>query len=251
MRSTNISPLPSELIDRLRCARQVVAFCGAGLSAASGLPTFREAQTGLWARYRPEDLATPEAFRRDPTTVWRWYAERRRKAAAAAPNPGHYALVALADRLAELTIVTQNVDGLQQRAGSIYVVEFHGNLFEDRCFAEDRRLDVDEMDTTTEPPQCRYCGGPVRPGVVWFGEMIPTAALDRASAAVNTADVFMSIGTSSQVYPAAGLAGAARQAGATLVEINPQQTPHSNIADFLIVESAATALPRLVAALTA
>ena len=180
---------------------------GAGVSAESGIPTFREAQTGLWEKYDPLELATPEAFLRDPELVWRWYRWRRELVARAQPNAGHIALAQLAQRVPRLTLVTQNVDGLHQRAGSADVVEFHGNLFENRCFAEGCLVDVtaDAM-----VPTCPGCGALVRPGVVWFGEAIPGQALDASFAAATDCDVFLSVGTSSLVYPAAGLADVAR-----------------------------------------
>ena len=190
---------------------------GAGISAESGVPTFRDAQSGLWARYDPLDLATPEAFLRDPALIWRWYRWRRELVAAAEPNPGHRALAQLADVVPCLTLITQNVDGLHQRAGSTDVIEFHGNLFENRCFVEGCAVACDDHD---DIPVCSGCGGHVRPGVIWFGEAIPEQALNASFAAAKDCDLFLSIGTSSLVYPAAGLAEIAKNAGATVAEIN-------------------------------
>ncbi|MDZ7747532.1 MAG: NAD-dependent deacylase [Halofilum sp. (in: g-proteobacteria)] len=232
------------LADAVRAARTVTVLTGAGLSADSGVPTFRDAREGLWARYRPEDLATPEAFERDPATVWRWYAERRARVRAVEPNAGHYALARLATRLPDLRLVTQNVDGLHQRAGHAGVIEFHGSLMTDVCHREGRAVDVAGDDAT--PPACPHCGGPVRPGVVWFGEAIPRAALEAATAAADACDLFLAVGTSALVHPAAGLADMAREAGARVAEINPEATGLSERVDIRIAAGAAEALPRLL-----
>jgi NAD-dependent deacetylase len=221
-----------------------MVLAGAGLSAASGVPTFREAQSGLWARFRPEDLATPEAFRRDPQTVWRWYQWRRELVAGVEPNAAHTALARWQSR-ADLTIVTQNVDGLQQRAGG-RVIEFHGNIFRDLCMAENRLLAPDEQ-VPGVPPRCRRCGAHVRPGVVWFGEAIDERDLREATHAAQRCAVFISVGTSSLVFPAAALAGSAVQHGATLIEINPHETPLSPTADYRFEAPAEQVLPALVA----
>lgn len=228
----------------LREARTVTMLTGSGLSADSGVPTFRDAGDGLWARYRPEDLATPEAFERDPATVWQWYAERRARVRAVEPNAGHHALAGLATHLPDLRLITQNVDGLHQRAGHPDVIEFHGNLMTNVCHREGRAVEVDEEADT--PPPCPHCGGPVRPGVVWFGEAIPRDALERATAAADACDLFLAVGTSAVVHPAAGLADMAREAGARIAEINPGDTDLSARVDLRIAERAATALPRLL-----
>jgi len=219
---------------------------GAGISAESGVPTFREAQSGLWAQYDPQELATPEAFLRDPALVWRWYRWRRELVAGAKPNPGHLALARLARLVPRLTLVTQNVDGLHQRAGSENVIEFHGNLFVSRCFAEGCEVDCDDGDV----PTCPACGGPARPGVVWFGEAIPEEALNASFAAAADCDVFLSIGTSSLVYPAAGLASVAAESGATVIEINPNPTEMSSRFHHTMVGQAGVVLPELVDSLT-
>jgi len=240
--------VPQPLVAALVRAQHVVALTGAGVSAESGVPTFREAQTGLWSRFRAEDLATPEAFDRDPALVWRWYQWRRGLVAKAAPNAGHLALVELASLVPRLSLITQNVDGLHQRAGSREVVEFHGNLFANRCRRRAHVVDV-AADDPREPPTCPTCGSPVRPGVVWFGEAIPQVALDAAMAAAQACEVFLSIGTSAQVYPAAGLAAVARRAGATVVEINPDATPLTTSVDHVLQGASGIVLPQLVAAL--
>ena len=216
---------------------------GAGISAESGVPTFRDAQSGLWEKYDPLDLATPEAFLRDPVLIWRWYRWRRELVTKTEPNPGHEALATLDALVPRLTLVTQNVDGLHQRAGSNTVIEFHGNLFEDRCFAEGCAVDCDHDSAV---PVCPGCGSNVRPGVIWFGEAIPEQALDQSFAAASDCDVFLSIGTSSLVYPAAGLAGVAKDAGAIVVEINPNPTGMSAGFDYVIAGNAGEMLPLLI-----
>jgi NAD-dependent deacetylase len=232
-----------ELISALRDARHVCVLTGAGISAESGVPTFRDAQQGLWARLDPEQLATPEAFEENPELLWQWYRWRRELVAAAKPNPGHLALARLAELVRRFTLVTQNVDGLHQRAGSDAVIEFHGNLFDDRCHAEGC---VIEHDQDAAVPVCPRCGANLRPGVVWFGEAIPEDALNISFAAAADCDVFLSVGTSSLVYPAAGLADIARNSHAVVVEINPNPTMHAETYDFAIAGNAGVALPELV-----
>jgi NAD-dependent deacetylase len=231
--------------DALRHARRVVALSGAGISRESGLPTFRETQTGLWARFRPEELATPDAFARDPGLVWRWYAWRRRLVADAAPNAAHYALVTLARHIPHFTLVTQNIDGLHQRAGSDDVIELHGAIRNTRCAACDRAAPAAPL-PDDEPPRCA-CGGLFRPDVVWFGEMLPPAALARASEEALSCDVFLAIGTSGIVYPAAGLAASAFRTGAAVISINPDPAAAPPGA-VQLSGSAGCVLPALVAA---
>ena len=219
---------------------------GAGVSAESGVPTFREAQTGLWAQYDPLELATPEAFARDPELVWRWYRWRRDLVARAEPNAGHRALADLQSLVPRLTLVTQNVDGMHQRAGSRDVIEFHGNIFANFCFADGRVVDTDANDGV---PNCPDCGAYLRPGVVWFGEAIPEDALHASFAAAADCDVFLSVGTSSLVYPAAGLADVAREAGAVTIEVNPNPTDQSESYTASLRGNAGTVLPQLVESL--
>ncbi|HAO33225.1 MAG TPA: NAD-dependent deacylase [Candidatus Competibacter sp.] len=242
----NTIPIPAALIARLRNARRVAVLTGAGISAESGVPTFREAQTGLWARYNPEDLATPDAFQRDPKLVWEWYTWRRERVRQAQPNAGHHALVEMERHIAEFWLITQNVDGLHRRAGSHQLLELHGNLFRAKCFSEDRPVES-WMDGDEIPPRCPRCGGLLRPDVVWFGEMLPTDALHAAQHAAATAEVFFSIGTSALVYPAAELPLTALAAGATVVEINPQPTPLSARVTYSLNGPAGAVLPALVA----
>ncbi|MCH8071781.1 MAG: NAD-dependent deacylase [Proteobacteria bacterium] len=240
--------IPDKLLGALRDAQQVCVLTGSGISAESGVPTFRDAQTGLWEQYDPHELATPDAFQRDPALVWRWYRWRRELVASVEPNAGHHALVKLAGLVPALTIITQNVDGLHQRAGSENIIEFHGNLFENRCFVEG--CTVTNADMSAEVPVCTGCGAMLRPGVVWFGESIPEAAMHAAESAVHGCDLFFSIGTSSLVWPAAGFAEAARQQGASVVEINLDATPLSSQADFCLQGKSGTLLPELVNCLT-
>jgi NAD-dependent deacetylase len=244
--------IPPALVSTIAAAKHLVVLTGSGISAESGVPTFRDAQTGLWSRFAPEELATPEAFARDPDLVWRWYRWRRELVGRAEPNAGHFALKDLACRVGRFTLVTQNVDGLHQRAGSTDVIEFHGNILSDRCSRGCVNVARAPAASAPEPvPSCALCRAPLRPNVVWFGEQIPEAELAAAHAAVRHCDVFLSVGTSSLVFPAAGLAEDARRAGATIVEVNPNETPLTSTADFAIAAPAGVALPALVAALRA
>jgi NAD-dependent deacetylase len=236
--------LPALLISALRNSSQTVVLTGSGISAESGVPTFRETQTGLWARFDPQKLATPEAFARDPKLVWDWYAWRRKLVAEAHPNPGHLAIAELQRLLPKLTLATQNVDGLHQRAGSRNVIELHGNINRTRCSVED--MEVEDYEETESPPVCPSCGAPLRPDVVWFGEMLPPEAMEAASEATRGADVFLSVGTSSLVYPAAALPFEALESGTKLVEINPGETPLTPHADFALRGPAGDVLPRLI-----
>lgn len=237
-----------DLVAALAAASHTVILTGSGTSAESGVPTFRDAQSGLWARYRPEDLATPEAFARDPQFVWEWYEWRRGVVATVAPNAGHYAIAELQRRLPRVTLITQNVDGLHQRAGSADVIEFHGNLMRSKCSVEHCVVLVDRDDEAS-PPRCPNCGALVRPDVVWFGEPIPPAALEPALVAVADCDLMMVVGTSAQVQPAASLAEQARSRGAVLVEVNPEDTPLTPRADFVLSGPSGRLLPELVEAL--
>jgi NAD-dependent deacetylase len=218
---------PPDLITALQNAGHIAALTGAGVSAESGVPTFRDSQTGLWAQYDPQDLATPEAFRRDPKLVWEWYAWRRELIAKTYPNLGHLALAEMEAQLnsagRRLTLITQNVDGLHHMAGNENVIELHGNIQRTKCFAENIPID-DWPDLGEVPPNCPRCGGYLRPDVVWFGEAMPVAEWRAASEAAWTCDVFFSIGTSALVQPAASLPYRALERGATVVEINPEET---------------------------
>jgi NAD-dependent deacetylase len=229
----------------LRAASRVAALTGAGVSAESGVPTFRDAQTGLWARYRAEDLATPEAFERDPALVWDWYEMRRALVAKAQPNAAHLALAEMAGRIRGFTLATQNVDNLHQRAGSPEVIELHGNISRTKCSRDGRPCEQFTGDAG-RPPRCPECGARLRPDVVWFGERLPEEAFARAERASAACEVFLSIGTSSLVYPAAGLAALAKANGAALIEVNPQPTALTATADILLQGPAGHVLPQLL-----
>ena len=237
--------LPPPLVRVLRNARHVVALTGSGISVESGVPTFREAQTGLWERYDPQELATPEAFARDPRLVWEWYEWRRDLVMRAEPNQGHRALAELGRWIPDFTLVTQNVDGLHGRAGSQNIIELHGNILRSRCSLEDEVVGPQARDDAV-PPRCPRCGAYLRPDVVWFGEMLPPAELEAASEAASRCDLFFSVGTSGLVYPAAGLPYEAGESGAVLVEINPHETPLSRHADYALRGPAGEILPKLL-----
>jgi NAD-dependent deacetylase len=228
----------------VRAARRIVALTGAGMSAESGVPTFRDAQTGLWAGFRPEQLATEEAFRADPGRVWDWYAMRREKVAQVAPNAGHTAIAGFQQRHpGRMTVVTQNVDGLHQRAGSTGVLALHGNIAEDRWL--DRPQACCTIDTIApgRPPRCAGCGNLRRPAVVWFGEMLPPAELAAAQAAAAACELMLVVGTSGVVHPAAGLARATR---GRVVVVNPQASELDDAADVVLTGTAAQLLPELL-----
>jgi NAD-dependent deacetylase len=233
----------SDLILALRSARSVFVLTGAGMSAESGLPTFR-GPDGYWDKYRVEELASPQGFERDPPTVWRWYNERILAYCAAQPNAGHYALAQLESLVPEMTIATQNVDSLHARAGSKNVLELHGHLREARCTGCEATLSLDRgLDAARIEHEC---GGRFRPQVVWFGEMVPAGVWERAVDAASRADLILVVGTSAQVYPAAALA--LQNDRAFVAEINPDATALSDRCDLAVRESAASALPRLVSA---
>lgn len=238
--------IPPQLVEDLNDARSVVALTGSGISAESGVPTFRDAQTGLWAQYDPQQLATPEAFMRDPDLVWEWYEWRRKLVGEAEPNPGHYALAELERKVPNFTLATQNVDGLHRRAGSENVRELHGNILRTTCSAE--RIEVEPLGNE-KPPVCPNCGAPLRPDVVWFGEMLPEGIMEAAAEAARNCDVFLSVGTSSLVYPAASLPYEALSAGATVVEVNLEETPLTTRADYTLLGRAGEVLPALLSSM--
>ncbi len=241
-------PIPSKLIETLRSARYVTVLTGSGVSAESRIPTFREAQTGLWAKYDPLELATPEAFQRNPQLVWKWYEWRRGLVTEAQPNPGHLTLAELEQRIPQFTLITQNIDGLHQRAGSRNVIELHGNINRTKCFNEGNIIES-WPPTTKIPPRCPQCGGYLRPDVVWFGESLPQEALAVAMLAAGECDLFISIGTSALVQPAASLPLMALQNGIPTVEINPDSTPLTNRVTYSLPGPAGQILPALVEAL--
>ena len=249
MTQSSIS-VPRELVAALEAARYVAVLTGAGVSAESGIATFRDAHTGLWARFDPRELATPSAFARNPKRVWDWYAWRRELVATAQPNAGHRALAALERRVPRFLLITQNVDGLHQRAGSLKVVELHGNIVRVKCSREGTV--VERWDASGDAvPRCSTCGALLRPDVVWFEEMLPADALEQAEAAARECDLLLVAGTSAEVYPAAALPTYARQSGATVVEINTAPTELSVLADYVIRGPSGVVLPALLASLAA
>jgi NAD-dependent deacetylase len=230
--------------ERLALANSVAVLTGAGISAESGIPTFRGAD-GLWKSFRPEDLATPQAFARDPRLVWEWYNWRRERIAKAEPNAAHRALVKLEEAKPSFTLITQNVDGLHNLAGSRRILKLHGDVWRLRCTACGEDWIDRSAPLSAIPPLCT-CGGLARPGVVWFGEALPEGILREAEQAAVAAEVFLVVGTSAVVYPAAGLLPYAKQNGATVIEINLEPTPFSGMVDFAFHERAGELLPKLV-----
>lgn len=232
------------LKDKIYQSQQVAVLTGAGISAESGVPTFR-GQEGLWRQHRAVDLATPEAFQRYPRLVWEFYQWRRELLQPLKPNPAHLALAELERRLPQLTLITQNIDGLHKVAGSCQIIELHGNIWHLRCTGcgrvrEDRRLDLPPL------PTCEECGELLRPHVVWFGEMLAPEVLEQAYAALQTCQVLLIIGTSGLVQPAASMGGFAKQHRAFVVEINLEPTPCSDLYDLSIRGKAGEVVPRLV-----
>ena len=225
-------------------ARAVSVLTGAGISAESGIPTFRGAG-GLWKQFRVEELASPQAFARDPRAVWEWYDSRRQQIAKAEPNPGHLALAELERRTGSFTLITQNVDGLHARAGSRSILEVHGNLWTLRCTTCGREWQ-DRTVPLVIPPKCE-CGGLARPGVVWFGEMLPEQVWSEATRSVEKCDVFLVAGTSALVYPAAGLITLAKGAGARVIEVNSERTSFSDMVDCTLRGKSGEILPQLIA----
>ena len=239
------------LIDHLRSADRVAVLTGAGISAESGIPTFRD-PGGIWEKFEPQELANVEAFLENPELVQGWYRHRRQVVEDAEPNEGHRALVRLEQHVDLVTTITQNVDDLHNRAGSSEVVELHGNITRNYCTDCEQEVDAARIDAAIEdgqPATCPECEGLVRPDVVWFGEMLPPDAMDRASEATTTCDVFLSVGTSTVVYPAARLPMLAKEAGAYVVEVNPDRTPISGNVDEYLAGPAGEVLPAILSAL--
>jgi len=247
---TPILPLP--LISALRFASRIVVLTGAGVSAESGIPTFRDKQTGLWEHYDAMELATPDAFARDPALVWGWYEWRRAHVLRAAPNNAHRAIAQLEKKAPQFTLVTQNVDDLHERAGSKSILHLHGEITRPYC---ERCRERHALPTAIpllpahgallNPPRCASCGGTIRPGVVWFGEALPQHAWLAARKAAEESEVFIVCGTSSLVQPAASLTGIASAAGATTIQINPNVT--DSIVTHTLRGAAGTVLPQLLA----
>ncbi|GGK57134.1 SIR2 family NAD-dependent protein deacylase [Ornithinimicrobium pekingense] len=247
--------VPEAILDLARGAARVCVLTGAGMSAESGIPTFRDVQVGLWERFDPAELASPQAWERDHAQVWAWYAWRASLVRRAAPNAGHEALAAWQRRPGvDLAVVTQNVDDLHERAGAEVLAHVHGSLFTLRCARCDRPSDAAYPEVTgpvghLDPPVCGVCGGPVRPGVVWFGEALPEADFLAGADAAREADLVLVVGTSGLVHPAATIPHLAGARGVPVVEVNPRETAVSEAADEVWRAPAAEALPALVAAL--
>lgn len=244
-----------EFIEKFRTLQHLVILTGAGVSAESGIPTFRDALTGLWAKHDPYKLACAEGFVADPALVWGWYEWRRKKVLRASPNPAHITIAQLAQRIPKLTLITQNVDDLHERAGSQNVIHLHGSMHNPRCFKCSQpyiypdEIDDDFDDSIPEqripPPRCNQCGDVIRPGVVWFKEQLPALDFNLAEVACTEGDLLLVIGTSGMVYPAANLPHLAHQAGIPVVEINPNIDSFNSISDFHISGKAGKILPLL------
>lgn len=237
----------------LRQARHIVVFTGAGISAESGIPTFRDQLTGLWARHDPQLLETAKAFRENPPLVWGWYLWRRQQVLQAQPNAAHHAIVRLAGSGRQVTVITQNIDDLHERAGSQGVVHLHGSLMTPKCFACHRSVEFSSIEQSVsqegeliEPPRCSRCNGRLRPGVVWFGEDLPTGAWKAAVQAARHCDVMLSVGTSGVVMPAASLPDLALAAGAFVIHINPIDVCMDEPKEMMLIGDAGQVLPALL-----
>ncbi len=248
--------IPEALIEKLQSAQHLVILTGAGVSAESGIATFRDTLTGLWKNYDAESLASEFGFRADPALVWGWYEWRRHKVLRAKPNPAHHAFAQLAKKVPKLTLITQNVDDLHERAGSTGVLHLHGSLHQPRCLVCDEPYvftdeplpeNTMERDIRIDPPHCHLCDGPIRPGVVWFGEHLPTEAWELAQKACQHCDLMMVIGTSGVVWPVANLPHLADQTGASIVQINPTVTSLNAVAAYNLYGKAGEVLPQLYA----
>ncbi len=230
----------------IKAARRVAVLTGAGISAPSGIPTFRD-PGGLWENFKIEDYATPEGFARNPEEVWRWYAWRYQKIREAKPNRAHELLAELEHRKGDgFLLATQNIDGLHQRAGSRRVLELHGSIHRARCTVCGYRTELPPPEALAIPPKCPKCGALLRPDVVWFGEPLPPGAFEAAVAAFRPADVAMVIGTSALVEPAASLGRIAKHTGAFLIEVNPEETPLTPLADLSLRMGAVEGLSALL-----
>jgi NAD-dependent deacetylase len=253
-RSTNLTRMDARIIEALRAATRVVVLTGAGVSAESGIPTFRDKQTGLWEKFDAAELATPYAFEHDPALVWGWYEWRRAAVLNARPNPAHRAIAATANHVPRFTLITQNVDDLHECAGSRNVLHLHGELSRPYCancrqpYAHPPGIpQLPPGGARIDPPRCMSCDAKIRPGVVWFGERLPDDAWDSARDAAKHCDVLLVCGTSSVVQPAASLTDMARDAGATTIQVNPNPTDADGSVTFTLRGPAGTVLPQLVA----
>lgn len=235
-----------KVADQLCIAKSVAVLTGAGVSAESGIPTFRDSLTGLWSNFNAEELATPMAFRKNPELVWQWYYSRRIKNSSCKPNFGHLALAKMESKIDDFSLITQNVDGLHQAAGSKNIIELHGSLQNFICFDNHHHIENHIVDSSPEkPPYCSICGSLARPGVVWFGEVLPELAIRSSMEALEKANIFLVVGTSGQVQPAASFGLIAQKNGATVVVINPDESARIENAIFL-QGPAGEILPKLV-----
>jgi NAD-dependent deacetylase len=243
--------LPSGLLSVLQNSEKLLVLTGAGMSAESGVPTFRDAQDGMWSKFRPEELATPEAFSDHPQTVWDWYTQRRENICKVAPHAGHTALVEMEPFFETLLLLTQNVDGLHQQAGSSHVIELHGNIMLSICSKTGKLIENSwiEANPGRPPASPHHAQGLARPAVVWFGESLPEGAMNSATTAAMECDVCFSIGTSTLVQPAASLPYVALNAGAVVIEINPTPTPLSTEVSFSLRSTARDALTAIATGL--
>jgi NAD-dependent deacetylase len=233
-----------EFLNVLKSAKRVAVLTGAGISAESGVATFR-GKEGLWAKFRPEELASADAFMLNSALVWEWYQYRRDIIDKVQPNPGHFALADMEKHFKSFALITQNVDGLHRRAGSQNILELHGNITRNKCFNCGKPF-IDEINLDQKKPPCCNCGGKIRPDVVWFGETLPQSEFEMANEASATADLFFAAGTSAIVYPAAGLPMIAKRHGAYLVEINIEPTPLTDMADSFMQGKSGEILPEIV-----
>ena len=246
--------IPTELIEKIKTAKHLVVLTGAGVSAESGIPTFRDALTGLWENYEAETMASEDGFLADPSLVWGWYEWRRNKVLQSKPNPAHETIAKLAVKIPKFTLVTQNVDDLHERAGSVDVLHLHGSLHSPRCFdcnapyelPTENTLQTHQLkESKIEPPKCDLCGGSIRPSVVWFGESLPVDAWEDSVEACEQCDVMLVVGTSAAVYPAANLPHIAHKKGAIVVQVNPMITSFNAIAAYNFHGKAGEILPKL------
>ncbi|MEZ4767572.1 MAG: NAD-dependent deacylase [Caldilineales bacterium] len=247
-----MQPLIRQAASLLADARRLVVLTGAGMSKESGIPTFREAQDGLWARYDPQQLATPQGFRANPALVWDWYQYRLGLVERAEPNPGHLAVAALEDRLPGVVVITQNVDGLHGRAGSRDVLELHGSIRRFKCLRGHGGLSMDDLAGQPDsPPRCPRpgCGALMRPDVVWFGEQLDSGVIQRAFVESEACDVMLIVGTSGVVHPAASLPYQARNRRARIIEVNPTRSELTDLAHVFLQGPAGQVLPTVLSAM--
>lgn len=239
----------------LKSAQKIAVLTGAGVSKESGLATYRDALDGVWAKYDPQELATPTAFKTNPKLVWDWYIYRRELFKKAKPNPGHFALAQLAQRFPTFTLITQNVDDLHEQVGSTDVIHLHGNITQTKCFFDCQGnptlvdLTTIQVDPDNMPPPCPHCGRWLRPNVVWFHEILPQHELSLATTACQTADVILVVGTSGLVEPAASLPKMGKAQGAKIIEVNPDYSMLTRIADVKLEGASGVLLPQLLEAL--